>query len=169
MVKPRPKVLGQLLLEVGDISEAALEEALSRQLGSGQRIGALLVESGSADEESVAKCLSLQLNLPYQPPPLQAQGSALKIVHPELARRGRVLPLTTSHRSIRLAMADPLDLGILDDVQFQSGRRVEAVVASPGAVLNGIIEGYGGEIESLLKALPEKWRAPNEENVSSLR
>jgi len=168
MVKPRPKVLGQLLLEVGDISEAALEDALSRQLGSGQRIGALLVESGSADEESVAKCLSLQLNLPYQPPPLRAQGPALKIVHPELARRGKVLPLTTSHRSIRLAMADPLDLGILDDVQFQSGRRVEAVVASPGAVLNGIIEGYGGEIEGLLKELPDKWKSPNEEEVSSL-
>ena len=168
MVKPRPKVLGQLLLEVGDISEAALEEALSRQLGSGQRSGALLVESGSADEESVARCLSLQLNLPYQPPPLQAEGPALKIVHPELARRGKVLPLTTSHRSIRLAMADPLDLGILDDVQFQSGRRVEAVVASPGAVLNGIIEGYGGEIEGLLKELPDKWKSPNEEEVSSL-
>ena len=168
MLKPRPKVLGQLLLELGAISEEALEGALGRQFGSGQRLGTLLVEDGSTDEESVARCLSLQLNLPYQPPPLKAEGLALQIVHPELARRGRVLPLTASHRSIRLAMADPLDLGILDDVQFQSGRRVEAVVASPRAVLEGIVEGYGGEFESLLKELPKKWRSPDEEEVSSL-
>jgi type IV pilus assembly protein PilB len=168
MVKPGPKVFGQLLLEIGAISEEALEEALGRQLGSGQRLGALLVEDGSTDEESVARGLSLQLDLPYQPPPLKAEEFALQIVHPELARRGKILPLFASDRSIRLAMADPLDLGILDDVQFQSGRRVEAVVASPRAVLEGIVEGYGGEFESLLKELPQKWRSTDKEEVSSL-
>jgi type IV pilus assembly protein PilB len=166
MVQSRPKILGQLLLEIGAVSEVELEEALDRQLGSGQRIGKLLVEGGSTDEESVARCLGLQLSLPYEPPPLRGEDPALQIIHPELAKRGLVLPLTASPRTIRLAMADPLNLGVLDDVQFQSGRRVEAVVASHSAVLEGIAAGYGGEIESLLKDLPRKWQSQGPETHS---
>jgi len=163
MVKPRPKVLGELLLETGAISEEQLEKALRRQAGTGKRLGAILVESGATDEEAVARCLSLQLSLPYEAPPLSPQEPALRTLLPELARRGRVLPLSTTSRSLRLAMADPLDLGILDDVQFQCGRRVDPVVASHGAVMEGIARGYGGEFQSLLEELPAKWRNSMEE------
>jgi type IV pilus assembly protein PilB len=166
MIRSRPKVLGQLLLEVGAVSEVELDEALNHQLGTGRRIGRLLVERGSTDEEAVARCLGLQLNLPYEPPPLRGEEQALHIVHPELAKRGVVLPLAASPRAVRLAMADPLNLGVLDDVQFQCGRRVEAVVASQSAVLEGIAAGYGGELAHLLKELPEKWQAQNGDNPS---
>ena len=171
MVKPRPKVLGQLLLETGAVSRSQLEDALSRQVGTGERLGALLVESGATDEEAVARCLSHQLGLPYQEPPLTTDPEALHALQPELAKRGRVLPLKVDQRCLRLAMADPLDLGILDDVQFQCGRRVEAVVASPGAVLGGIARGYGGEFQDLLDQLPEKWKGKSpagEDEISSL-
>ena len=50
-------------------------------------------------------------------------------------------------------MADPLDLGVLDDVQFQSGRRVDAVVVSEGAILDGLARAYGGELQGLLEEL----------------
>ena len=163
MVKPRPKILGQLLLEAGAITESALEKALAQQLGSGQRIGALLVEGGHTDEESVARCLSFQLDLPYEPPPLRSEHSALRIVRPELARRGRVLPLSTTPRAIRLAMADPLDLSTLDDVQFQCGRRVDPVVSSTTAVLEGLAHAYGGDIQMLLEELPEPAPRPEAE------
>ena len=167
-VKPQPKILGQLLLETGAVSAGALEEALARQVGTGRRIGSVLVEGGWTDEEAVARCLSLQLSLPYRPPPLRAEAPALKAVRPELARRGRVLPLTASAKSLLLAMADPLDLGTLDDVQFQCGRRVEPVVASPGAVLEGLSRGYGAEIESLLEELPPKEVRPDDQERDAL-
>jgi len=168
MTKPRPKVLGQLLLETGAVSEPELEQTLARQLGTGRRIGALLVEAGYTDEEAVARCLSLQLSIPYQPPPLRGEPPALRSVRPELARRGKVLPLTATPKIVRLAMADPLDLSILDDVQFQSGRRVEPVVSSPGAVMEGIAHGYGGEVQNLLQELPKKMREPAEDEAAFL-
>jgi len=164
-VKIKPKIIGQLLVETAAVSEAALEEVLSKQRGTGRRIGSLLVEGGWTDEEAVARCLSIQLSLPYQPPPLAADPGALRSVQPDLARRGQVLPLHTTRKVLRLAMADPLDLGILDDVQFQCGRRVEPVVASPGAVLEGLGRGYGEEVANLLDALPEEWRRPEEEGA----
>jgi type IV pilus assembly protein PilB len=168
MQRPGPKILGQLLLETGAITEADLEQALARQLGSGRRIGELLVNGGHTDEESVARCLSLQLGLPYEPPPLRGEAPALRTVSSDLARRGRVLPLSATPRVLRLAMADPLDLPILDDVQFQCGRRVEPVVSSPKAVLEGIAHDYGGEVEALLQDLPEKARQPQEAEFADL-
>jgi type IV pilus assembly protein PilB len=156
-------------VDTGAITPEELERALAKQLGSGQRIGTVLVEGGWTDEEAVARCLSLQLNLPYHPPPLQASEAALELVQPELARRGQVLPLNLTQRSLQLAMADPLDLDVLDDVQFQSGRRVDAVVASPGAILEGLSRDSGGDLADLLKELPQKWRASGqEEEVESL-
>jgi type IV pilus assembly protein PilB len=118
-----------------------------------------MVQRGWVDEESVARCLSIQLGLPYEPPPLDPHPTALELVKPELARRGKVLPIHASPRTLRLAMADPLDLEALDDVQFQTGRRVEAVVVSEGTLLQGLARSYGGELQGLLNELPEKWRS----------
>ena len=154
----KPKILGRLLVEAGEVSEEALEQALSEQPKTGLRLGALLVERGWAGGEAVARALAIQLGLPYQPPPLPTDPRAIDAVRPELARRGAVLPLSMGSRTLRLAMADPLDLGVLDDVQFQCGRRVEPVVVSPEAVADGIALAYGGELQGLLDELPAEWR-----------
>lgn len=168
MVRPKPKILGQLLVEAGALSREALEAALTAQSGTGLRLGAVLVQGGWTDEETVARWLAVQLSLPYQPPPLRPEPGATVLVRPELARRGRVLPLTATSRSLTLAMADPLDVRILDDVQFQCSRRVEPVVASPGAVTRGLALAYGGEVETLLQELPAKWRNPEADEVGAL-
>jgi type IV pilus assembly protein PilB len=167
-VKPKPKILGQLLLEAAAVSEADLEQALAEQRETGQRIGALLVERGWADGEDVARCLARQLSLPYEPPPLRPDPASGTILRPELARRGRVVPLSSTSRTLRLAMADPLDLATLDDVQFQTGRRVEPVVASPKAILHALEGCFGDEAQRLVQNLPEKWRAPQSESPHDL-
>jgi len=157
-VKNKPKILGQLLVESGAVSTELLDRALSAQPGTGLRLGNLMVQRGWVDEEAVARSLSVQLGLPYQPPPLKTDAAATHAVRQELAQRGKVLPLSTGPRTLRLAMSDPLDLGVLDDVQFQSGRRVEPVVVSEGALLEGLGRSYGGELQGLLEQLPEKLR-----------
>ena len=57
-------------------------------------------------------------------------------------------------------MADPLDLQAVDDLQFQTGRRVHAMVASLDAVLEGIERHYGGDFVGLVEALPQELRSP---------
>ncbi|MBT8395328.1 MAG: Flp pilus assembly complex ATPase component TadA [Gemmatimonadetes bacterium] len=157
-MKTGPKILGELLVEAGATTRAEVDRALAGQPGSGLRLGALMVRHGWVDEEAVARCLALQLGLPYETPPLDPSPEALSTVRPELARRGKVLPLSTSGRSLRLAMADPLDLGVVDDVQFQSGRRVEPVVVSEGALLDGLARTLGAELQGLLEELPHRWQ-----------
>ena len=151
----RRAILGRLLVEDGAVSEAELARALERQPGSGRRIGELLADAGRLDPETLARALAAQLGLAFRQGPLRPERTAASLVRPELARRARVLPLTADPRAVTLAMADPLDVGALDDVRFQTGRRVEPVVVTPGALRAGLAAAYGEELDALVEAIPE--------------
>ena len=155
----RPKILGQLLVEAGCIPADALDELLARARERGERLGETLVRTGRASGEDVARALAVQLGLPYVHPPLTADRDALQAVRPELVRAHMVLPLSVSPRSLTAALADPLNLAAVDDLQFQTGRRVHVAVASPDAVLDGIEAHYGGDFVELVEALPEELRS----------
>jgi type IV pilus assembly protein PilB len=154
----RPKILGQLLLDAGCLEAAALEEALSTPRRPGERIGEVLVRTGVVAGEDVARALAQQLGLTYAPPPLRAARDAIEAVQPELARAHRLLPLTLTARTLSAAVADPLVLSAVDDLRFQTGRRIEVMVASPDAVTEGIDAYYGGDLEELVEALPAEFR-----------
>ena len=121
-VTTRPKILGQLLVEITDLDEEALVAALAQQRTTGLRIGETLVRLGRVTTGHVASALATQLALQYMPAPLVPTREALKAVRRKLARQHRVVPLGVSHRTIQIAMADPLDLNAMDDLRFQTGR-----------------------------------------------
>lgn len=154
----RPRILGQLLRETGAVTEEVLEKALEAQKGTGLRIGDLLVRMGVTDEDVVAQALAIQVGLPFGAAPLQPEPDAVAMVRRELARAHKVIPLRVSARTIVLAMADPLDLAAVDDLQFQTGRRVEAVVSTPTAVAEALELAYDGAFEHLVESLPEELR-----------
>ena len=167
MSVPRPRtpaILGRLLVEEGALTAEALESALVEQRESKRRLGEILVARGVVGPEAVARTLAAQLGLPYVPPPLSADPTTRVLVRPALARERRVLPLAISARSLRLAMADPLDLGTLDDVRFQTGRRIEPVVASGAAVDRALTQAYGESLAALAGALPARAEEPARRN-----
>lgn len=155
----RPLILGQLLVQEGCVSAEALDEVLSSERPHGERIGEALVRMELTTQEDVSRALATQLGIPYLPPPLGPEKAALETVRAELAKMHKLLPLAVTARTLRAAMADPLDLQAVDDLQFQTGKRVHPVVASPDAVLQGIEAHYGGELEELVRALPEELRS----------
>lgn len=165
-MRGRPAIFGRLLVDDGVVTPEGLATALEAQPGSGRRLGEILVGMGLADAEAVARALAGQLGLDYLPPPLEADPAVRGLVRPSLARERRVLPVGASARSLRLAMADPLDLRTMEDVRFQVGRRVEPAVASPAAVERGLARAYGEELVHLVEALPG---TPSEAKASSPR
>jgi type IV pilus assembly protein PilB len=167
-VKLRPKILGQLLVESGSLRPAALDEALAAQAGTGVRLGELLSRRGQVPADAVSRALAVQLGLPYAAPPLDPEPAALALVRPELARSHRVVPLRATARSMVVAMADPLDLSAVDDLQFHSGRRVEAHVATEAAVLDALERCYGGTLAGLVASLPSELRLSPEADTRDL-
>ncbi|HSJ23352.1 MAG TPA: ATPase, T2SS/T4P/T4SS family [Longimicrobiales bacterium] len=149
-----PGPLGRMLVAAGAIDDGELAAALEEQRRTGERLGQVLHRRG-LDAEALARTLARQLRLPYLAPPLQPHANALALVDGALAARLRIIPLSSSDRVVRVAMADPLDLATLEDLRFRTGRRVEAVVASPGAVEAALVVAYHSTaVSEVLTRLP---------------
>lgn len=149
-----PQILGALLLEQHALGPLELERAVAAQRETGERLGEAAVRLGLVTEETVAVALAQQLGLPYSPEPLRPDPSAVRLVKGAFARQRRVVPLRLTGRVLEVAVEDPLDLATLDDLQFQSGRRVHAVVATRRAIREGLRSAYRGEVSELARELP---------------
>jgi len=151
----RPLLLGQLLLRSGGIREPQLEAALDEQKDSGRRLGDILVRRGYAHDHTVARELARQLKLPFAEAPLKPDADALGLLDAAFARRRGILPLSKNGRTLRVAVSDPLDQDALEAARFKSRCHIEAVVATPSAVVEGVRAFYGGELAELLEGLPD--------------
>jgi type IV pilus assembly protein PilB len=148
---PRRRVLGALLLERGEVTAAQLATALEEQQRTRERVGRILARYG-VDPGCIARALATQLRLDFAPPPLIPDPGAAELVDRDLATRLRAVPLELRDRVLRVAMADPLNLAAIDDLQFRTGRRVEVLVAEPGAVDAGLAAAYASEEVAALLA-----------------
>ncbi|MEJ2679121.1 MAG: ATPase, T2SS/T4P/T4SS family, partial [Gemmatimonadota bacterium] len=143
-----------LLVDAGATDDAELAAALDEQRRTRERLGAILERRG-ADPEQIARALAMQLRLPYAEPPLRPAPDALALVPRAQALRLRVVPLDARERRLAVAMADPLDVSGIDDLQFQTGRRVEPHVALATAIDLALLDAYGDDaVASLLTRLP---------------
>jgi type IV pilus assembly protein PilB len=150
-----PQILGALLVDSGALDEEGLAIALAAQRESGERLGTAAIRIGLLAEETVAAALSQQLSLPVEVGPLEPDPAAVRLVRGTFARQRKVVPLQLDGRTLRVAMEDPLDLTTIDELQFQCGRRIQPVVATPSAIREGLRAGYEGEVSALARQLPK--------------
>jgi type IV pilus assembly protein PilB len=135
-------MLGRILIEDGAVSTDQVQAALEEQRESRERLGVILVRWG-LDPEDVARALARQLRLGYAPPPLEPDPAAVGLLARPHAVRLRMVPLALEGRTLRAAMADPLDAAAIDDFQFRTGRRAEPLVAAPDTIERGLATAYG--------------------------
>lgn len=115
--------LGEMLLKVGALDEAQLEQVLHAQSIYGGRLGTNLVEMGLVTEEELARVLSDQLGVPYvEPTALESvPETLLRIIPLETVERYRVLPLALEGKRLTLAMADPASFNAIEEIAFGTG------------------------------------------------
>ncbi len=145
------KKLGELLLEAGLLDEFQLQAALGHQRQWGGRLGEIVVSKNFTTAEGVADCLARQMALPRTN---LAEGDldprAAQLVPVEMAERHGLVPVGLEGGAgdrasvLVIATADPTDLTGLDEVQFRTGKRVRATVATDAAVRAAIRHVYHG-------------------------
>ena len=147
--------LGDVLVNSGVISAEDLEKGLARQKGSGRKLGEVLVDEGIVTEENIARALSDQLH--YDMIDLQnveVEEEVLKLVPANVLKKYKVLPFEYSQETmmLRVAMADPMDIAALDDINIITNMQVEPVVATTRGVMLAIDRYYGqAEVNSALE------------------
>ncbi|MEI6631721.1 MAG: ATPase, T2SS/T4P/T4SS family [bacterium] len=145
--KERYLRLGELLVKEGLITQAQLEQAIRVQRQDGGRLGEILVKQGILKEEQAVAALGKQLNIPYF-----SQGSELKpamdqnlssFIPKDFAAKNTVLPLSHTLGSLTVAMFDPLDLVLVDNLRKLTGCDINPVIATKSDIGKAIEKFYG--------------------------
>jgi len=150
----RFRLLGEILVDRGAITAPARDRALDDQARTGDRLGAVLLRGQAISEKSLAGALAEQMGLELAPPPLKASAEGLELIGMETAREREVVPLDLRERVLQVALSDPVDGRLVDDLTFRTGRRVEILVATPTEILAALDRASGAELAILVRDLP---------------
>ncbi len=160
--------LGDLLVREGLISREQLEKALQEQRQSGTRVGYNLVKLGFIQETELTKTLARQFKMPaVDLSKFEVDPRIAKLIPGDIAIKHLVLPLKRDGRTLTVAMADPTNLAVLDDLKFITRYDIfpviggeftlkttieklyESVVDTQVADLMSVIDDMGDDIEVL--------------------
>jgi type IV pilus assembly protein PilB len=127
--------LGVLLVQSGLITQAQLDEALEQQRGEGGRLGEVLVRSGIVDETDLLHALAGQMRIKVVDLRAVAPtAAALGLLPRDYIVRHRVLPMAiAADGAIELAMTNPLDIVVIDEIRLRTKHRVIPQICSEGA------------------------------------
>ena len=155
------KRLGEILIEQKVIDEDKLNKALKYQEQNRCLIGEALIKLGYATEEQVAIALSKQLGIPYASIQNQIlkpeKGQNLEKIIPEkFARDNKIIPLFVENQVIAVAMSDPTDLMLLDNIRAMTGMQVQTFISTKAQILKVIDSFYQLETSLIDQAVESK-------------
>ncbi len=129
--------LADLLVEEKLVKADQLKEALEAQKKGGEKLGSVLLEKGFIEEEKLLQFLAEKTGISYVS--LADIGEipeeAVAAVPEQIARQKMLMPFNKTKDRLTVAIADPLDVMVLDDLKMQIGCDVVACLASEAEIL----------------------------------
>jgi len=144
------KRLGEILIERGLIDTDQLNSALAHQRQWGMRLGTALVARGFVAEGMLTRVLSESLGFPMVDlSRVVIDPKALQLVSRRVCEQHDVLPLGLKDQNGRkllfLAMADPLNATVIDEIAFTTGVVVKPAIAQISSLEQAIRRYYMGQ------------------------
>jgi len=135
--------IGEMLLREGLITKEQLQKALDEQRASGSRVGYSLVKMGFVDETELTRMLARQYRMPaVDLTKFEVDARIAKLIPAELATKHLILPLKRDGRTLTVAMADPTNLGVIDDLQFITRYDIFPVIGGEFTLRNAVEKYY---------------------------
>ncbi len=127
--------IGEMLVQDGRIDAVQLQSALAHQRRWGGRLGRAIVHLGFMKEPALLEAVGRQLGVPVvEIGDRTIPREVLRLVPERLVRERRVLPLallSDSRRGpLQVALAEPGNLGVIDEVSFATGMQIRPVLAA---------------------------------------
>jgi len=149
--------IGDLLVKEGLISKEQLNQALAEQKQNGTRLGYNLVKLGFVPEVELTKMLAKQYKLPaVDLSRFEVDVKIVKLIPGEMALKNLVLPLKRDGRTLTVAMADPTNMGVLEDLKFITRFDIFPVIAGEFTIRNileKVFESSDTQLSSLLHSI----------------
>jgi type IV pilus assembly protein PilB len=148
--------LGELLLREKIITADQLKAAGDFQKKNSLPVGTSLVQLGYISEEEIAQALSRQLGYPYiDLDQFEVYPEVINLIPNDVAKKYSVMPIHRIRTFLTLAMVDPTDLEVIEDIRFRTGLSIQPVIASESGVMNAINKYYGSADAIRVKKIVE--------------
>lgn len=155
MINRKKLKLGEILLKEGLVKDQDLDLALKKQAISHKRLGEVLIEEGIVSENDIATALSKQLDIPLLTRKagriVPQDGQELeKLIPEDFSRRHLMVPISKDGSFLTVALFDPLDLILVDNVESMTKCKVKIVIATKSDI-EAAIDGFYGKADQFEK------------------
>ena len=138
--------LGELLIESGLLTIDKLKDALEAQKSTGKRLGEALIDMKIISEEEMAFSLAMQLKIPFiDLTDYSIKDDILDCIPEEVCQKFKCIPLSMKNSILDVAMADPLDLHIMKDLQFITGYNIQPAISTRSQIMDKLQRHYHPE------------------------
>jgi type IV pilus assembly protein PilB len=142
--------IGDQLVREGLISAEQLQRSLDDARVNGNRVGFSLVKLGFLNEQDLVRALARQHRVPaVDLERVKLDPKILRLIPTEIAMKHQVLPLRRVGRTLTVAMSNPTDLGVIDDLKFITRLDIEPVIAGDFTLKKTIDKEYEGQDERI--------------------
>ncbi|MBE5885853.1 MAG: type II secretion system protein GspE [Lachnospiraceae bacterium] len=139
--------IGDLLVQKGYITDDQLSQALEEQREKKQRLGEVLISLGFVSEEQFAAVYCDQSGIePVDLKEIKLNEELLQMVGEDVMRKQELIPFAydeDNFNCIKVAMADPMNLGAMDDIQLITGMEVKPYYCSASQINIQLDKLYG--------------------------
>jgi hypothetical protein len=147
--------LGTLVFRAGLLSQDRLEEALQEGVKTGRRLGEILVERGWVSDSDLGRLLAGQKGLPFvELEAITIDPAATPLLEPEKARLHGALPIGFEDGVPVVAVGDPSNQLVIENVRRALGLEPRFVVAGREALGRAIDQVYGRMVDLIVEPQP---------------
>lgn len=141
--KKTEKLLGEILVERGILTEEHLKRALDAQVKEGGLIGEIIAHLGFAKEEDIAQCIAFQYGFPYLPlENYEISQEVVQLIPKNVACHYCLVPLDKIGTTLTVAMANPLNTEAVEDIEDITGSSIQIFVSTVSDVRNTLSRYY---------------------------
>ncbi|MBI1870160.1 MAG: type II secretion system ATPase GspE [Chlamydiae bacterium] len=148
--------LDRILLEKGLVTQQQLDEAHEEHLRTGKSLGHVLINFGFLSEDEILSALGEQLDMEkVSLREMEIPPEVIKSVNSSTAKLYGIVPLRLKEGLLTIAMADPLNPDVLDDLRFLLGYEIKGAMSNEEDMVYAIDKYYGQADESIESLLGE--------------
>ena len=125
--------LGQVLLNRGAVTQTQIDKALERQksVGHSKLLGELLVELEICTDNQICSALAEAYGVPYAPlTPKLCDPAIVELLPRDFLEEYVVLPLFKVHDTLTVALSEPSNVFVIEEIQRLSNCQVQVVCAT---------------------------------------
>lgn len=139
------KKIGEILIEQGLITQTQLSETLQEQKLTGEKLGEILIKKGLISPEELERCLTKQSGIAqFDLSNYIIEPAVVKLIPEEFTQKYKLVPVFLVENTLTVAMSDPGNVFIIDELQRITKLIIEPVRASELEIKKALDQYYGG-------------------------